>query len=67
MNQEQTKIGTRVRLLDMLSGLPRGTEGVIERDYGRRIVVRWELGTSTLARRDEFNKERELAGLEVVD
>jgi hypothetical protein len=43
MNKEQAKVGTRVRSLMEFSGVPKGTEGVVDEDYGTGVMVAWDL------------------------
>jgi len=37
------KIGTRVKSLRDFAGVPKGTEGVIDEDYGTGVMVAWDL------------------------
>lgn len=76
-------VGTRVRSLIPFSGVPRGTEGVIDEDYGTGVMVAWDLPGSNLPKdyraydgvpsiksrilRDGFDKETELQFLEVIE
>jgi hypothetical protein len=82
MTRDQATVGTRVRSLREFSGVPRGTEGVIDEDYGIGVMVAWDLPGHPLPPgycvydgrpacgsgilRDGFNKQRELGFLEVV-
>lgn len=43
MTEYEVKIGQRVRSLETFSGVPEGTEGVIDEDYGTGIMVAWDL------------------------
>jgi len=43
MNINEATIGTRVKTLVDFSGVPKGTEGVIDQDYGTGIMVAWDL------------------------
>ena len=45
MNREDIKIGLRVRTNVSFSGVPSGTEGVLDEQYdsGRGITVAWDL------------------------
>ncbi len=43
MTREQIQIGVRVRTLWELSSVPKGTEGVIDQDYGDGFMVAWDL------------------------
>ena len=77
------RIGMRVRALRTFSGVPRGTEGVIDEDYGSGITVAWDLPASPLPAgyrcydgrsvlqtgilRDGFDKATELHFLECCD
>jgi len=42
MKAEEAKVGTRIRSLVAFSGVPKGTEGVIDEDYGSGIMVAWD-------------------------
>jgi hypothetical protein len=42
MTSEQAIVGTRVKALVGFSGVPRGTEGVIDEDYGTGVTVAWD-------------------------
>ncbi len=82
MTLDEAKIGTRVRALVDFSGVPRGTEGVLDEDYGTGVMVAWDLPDHSLPEgyaaydgrpaiasgilRDGFDKERELNYLAVV-
>ncbi len=82
MKLEQIALGRRIRTLVDFSGVPRGTEGVIDEDYGTGVMVAWDLpdrplppgyhvhdGRATALHgllRDGFNKEKELRHLEIV-
>jgi len=73
-------IGTRVRALISFSGVPSGTEGVIDEDYGTGVMVAWDLPNQRLPAgyrlydgrpaiqhgllRDGFDKATELYRLE---
>jgi len=75
-------VGVRVRSLVPFSGVPKGTEGVIDEDYGTGLMVAWDLLGSPLPQgyrvydgrpavasgilRDGFDKARELHFLEEV-
>jgi hypothetical protein len=59
MKAEQAKIGTRVRSLRDFSGVPKGTEGVIDQEYNlghsdgwlfrrKAVMVAWDLPGSLL-------------------
>jgi len=43
MKKEEIRIGLRVRSLVDFSRVPKGTEGVIDQDYGTGIMVAWDL------------------------
>jgi hypothetical protein len=80
MTRDEAKVGTRVRTLVEFSDVPKGTAGVIDEDYGRGVMVAWDLPGRSLPRgyqahegrpavatgilRDGFDKERELHFLE---
>ena len=82
MKLEQIELGKRIRTLVAFSGVPRGTEGVIDEDYGTGFMVAWDLPhrplppghreftasgwSGFMPLRDGFNKERELQHLEIV-
>jgi hypothetical protein len=83
MTEAQIGIGKRVRALLNFADVPRGTEGVIDQDYGTGIMIAWDLPEQPLPQgyreydgkpviqtnilRDGFDKKRELRFLEVVD
>ena len=72
----------RVRSLVDFSGVPKGTEGIIDEDYVTGVTVAWDLPEQPLPPgyfeydgrpaiqsgllRDGFDKERDLDFLEVV-
>lgn len=82
MNVEQARVGTRIRTLMEFSGVPEGTQGVIDEDYGSGVMVAWDLPGRPLPPgyrahsgrppavtgllRDGFDKRKELRYLEVV-
>lgn len=82
MRINEARIGVRVKSLVDFSGVPKGTEGVIDEDYDTGVMVAWDLpdqplpkgyligsGKSVFASdilRDGFNKENELHFLEKV-
>lgn len=82
MEINEAVIGTRVKTNRTFCGIPAGTEGVIDQDYGTGIMVAWNLPAFPLPRgyteydgvpmiiskilRDGFDKETELKYLEVV-
>lgn len=82
MTEAEAQIGVRVRTLTAFSGVPQGTEGIIDEDYGSGMMVAWDLPDSPLPPnykrhegrpaivtgllRDGFDKERELHFLEIV-
>lgn len=43
MRVDEAVVGTRIVLLVELSGLPAGTNGVIDQDYGTGVMVAWHL------------------------
>lgn len=43
MEKQDAVVGTRVRSVVVFSGLPRGTEGVIDFDYGFGFMIAWDL------------------------
>lgn len=43
MKLEQAVVGQRVRSLLEFSGVPKGTEGIIDEDYGTGVMVAWNL------------------------
>lgn len=43
MNRDDATVGTRVRSNREFSGVPEGTEGVIDEDYGSGVMVAWDL------------------------
>lgn len=42
MNISEATVGTRVRSLMNFSGVPKGTECVIDEDYGTGVMVAWD-------------------------
>ena len=82
MKIETATVGTRVRTLVEFGGVPRDTQGGVDEDCGRGVMVAWDLPTRPLPTgyrhydgrppavtgilRDGFDKERELHFLEVV-
>jgi len=82
MDKREAVVGTRVRSLREFSGVPKGTEGVIDEDYGSGVMVAWDLPDSPLPKgykahdgkpavatgilRDGFDKDQELVFLEKV-
>lgn len=82
MTEQEATIGTRVRTLVPFSGVPKGTEGIIDEDYGTGLTVAWDLpdqplpagyrqydGRSAIQSRllrDGFDKAGELHVLEIV-
>jgi hypothetical protein len=82
MTENEARIGTRVRTLVGFAGVPSGTEGVIDEDYGSGVTVAWDLPGSPLPRgyrvydgrpavasgllRDGFDKQKELHFLGLV-
>jgi hypothetical protein len=43
MMVEQAKLNVRVKTLVEWSGVPIGTQGVIDEDYGTGVTVAWDL------------------------
>ena len=82
MKISYAKVGVRVRSLVPFRDVPRGTEGVIDEDYGTGITVAWDFPDRPLPKgynhydgkpavatgrlRDGFDKKTELHNLEVV-
>jgi hypothetical protein len=48
ITREQAKIGKRVKSNVDFSGVPAGTEGVIDEDYGSGVMVAWDLPNQPL-------------------
>lgn len=83
MKKISAVVGTRVKTKRDFSRVPKGTEGVIDEDYGPGITVAWDLPDRPLPPgyreydgkpvvqsgllRDGFDKETELEFLEIVD
>ncbi len=83
METKQAIVGQRIKTLREFSGVPAGTEGVIDEDYGTGVTVAWDLPTRPLPKnwryagqyachpgvplRDGFDKETELHYLEAVN
>jgi hypothetical protein len=52
-------IGTRVKALKALSGVPEGTIGVVDEDYGKGVMVAWDLQKKPLpAGWEDFERDR---------
>lgn len=79
MRINEARIGVRIKSLVDFSGVPKGTEGVIDEDYGTGVMVAWDLPDQPLPKdylvssfrrknvlRDGFNKKDELHFLEIV-
>ncbi len=49
MKAEQAKVGARVMSRVEFSGVPIGTEGVIDQDYGTGVMVAWDRPTEHAA------------------
>ncbi len=43
MKSQEAKVGTRVGSIVGFVSVPKGTEGVIDEDYGTGIIVAWDL------------------------
>ncbi len=43
MTKAEARIGTRIRSLRDFAGVPKGTEGVIDEDYGSGVMIAWDL------------------------
>lgn len=83
MDSTEATLGTRVRTLVDFSGVPMGTEGVIDEDYGTGVMVAWDRpgnplpvgykrynwdeGVVFMILRDGFDKLRDLRFLELVN
>jgi len=69
MKVQDAIIGTRVRSLMDFSGVPKGTEGTLDEDYGSGVMICWDLPREPWQKplRDGFDKWNELHFLEVVD
>ncbi len=82
MTRDEIRIGQRVKALRDFVSVAKGTEGVIDADYGTGIMIAWDLPESRLPHgyaeydgkpavatgilRDGFDKVTELEFLEVV-
>jgi hypothetical protein len=82
MKLEHAKLGTRVKTLRDFSGVPKGTQGVIDEIYETGVMVAWDLPEQPLPKgyrefdgrpefdsnilRDGFDNETELQFLQVV-
>ncbi len=80
MTKDDVRLGMRIRSLQDFAGVPKGTEGVVDEDYGTGITVVWDLAERPLPPgyhayngrpaiqtgilRDGFNKQLELQYLE---
>lgn len=58
------RIGTKVRASIPFNGVPAGTEGIIDENYGEGIMIRWERFPGDFLR-DGFSWD-ELEYLELV-
>jgi hypothetical protein len=83
MTIKEATVGTRVRALMDFSGVPTGTQGVVDEDYGTGVMIAWDLPDGRLPQgyakhdgqpmiktgilRDGFDKETELQYLERVE
>ncbi len=62
MEKNKARIGTKVRSLRDFSGVPKGTIGIIDEDYGRGVMVAWDKPERPLPQgwrefsRDAFHK-----------
>lgn len=43
MTEYEVEIGQRVAAKEAFAGVPEGTEGVIDEDYGSGVMVAWDL------------------------
>lgn len=50
MKIHEERVGVRVKSLVDFSGVPKGTEGVIDEDYGTGVMVAWDLSDQPLPR-----------------
>lgn len=82
MDVSEAIVGTRVRSLMDFYGVPKGTEGICDEDYGSGVTIAWDLrdqplppgyrvydGRSAIQSRlvrDGFDKATELQYLERV-
>jgi hypothetical protein len=82
MKINEARIGVRVKSLVDFSGVPKGTEGVIDEDYGTGVMVAWDLSDQPLPigysvytgkpafvsgiLRDGFDRKKDLHFLEKV-
>jgi len=82
MQLDKAIVGTKVKSLVDFAGVPKGTEGVIDQDYGTGIMVAWDLPNRPLPEgycrfdgrsavitgilRDGFDKKDELQFLERI-
>lgn len=83
MTRDEIRIGQRVRTLRDFVSVPKGTEGILDQDYGSGIMIAWDLPESRLPHgyaeydgkpaiatgilRDGFDKVTELESLELVN
>ncbi len=42
MDKNKARVGTRVKSLRDFSGVPKGTQGIIDEDYGNGVMVAWD-------------------------
>ena len=83
MTEKQIRMGAAVTSLSDFVGVPKGTVGIIDEDYGTGIMVAWDLPDQHLPKnykkydgrpafqsnilRDGFDKEDELQYLHLVE
>ena len=42
ITKEQAKVGTKVKSNVEFAGVPKGTHGIIDEDYGTGVMIAWE-------------------------
>jgi hypothetical protein len=81
VTREEARVGALVRSNREFSGVPKGTGGVIDQDYGSGVMVAWHLKDAPLppdyrrnagrrpaprsVLRDGFDKDRDLQWLDL--
>lgn len=54
MTIDEATVGTRVRSTLEFAGVPKGTEAVIDEDYGTGVMIAWDLPNQPCRRTTAF-------------
>lgn len=57
MTIDEATVGTRVRSLQAFADVPRGTEAVIDEDYGTGVMIAWDLPDRPLPKHGYFEHD----------